>query len=114
RKTFGELVNCGRCKHPFGETMQACPWCGFRPKTYRGATGFPARCGRCGRGRKLDWKYCAWCYGPGFEKVSDRDYSDVRYTARCGNPRCARKEVMPFMRYCPWCRTKLKRKWKVP
>lgn len=114
RTTFGELVNCGRCKHPVGEAMSACPWCAFRPKVYRGPTSLPARCGRCRRGRKLDWKYCAWCYGPRNEKVSEREYTDVRYTARCGNPRCPRKELMPFMRYCPWCRTKVKRKWKVP
>ena len=21
---------------------------------------------------------------------------------------------MPFMHYCPWCKTKVRRKWKVP
>jgi eukaryotic-like serine/threonine-protein kinase len=114
RKTFGELSACGRCRHPVGETMNSCPWCGFRPKIYRGPTTFPARCKRCGRGMKLDWAYCAWCYGPGYEHDTTRRYSDVRYSARCGNPECERKEQMPFMRYCPWCRTKVKRKWKIP
>lgn len=114
RKTFGHLVNCGRCKHPVGETMSACPWCGFRPKVYRGETNFPARCGRCGRGMKLDWAYCPWCYGPGFEHVENREYSDARYSGRCANPRCLRRDLMPFMRYCPWCRTKVQRKWKIP
>jgi hypothetical protein len=25
-----------------------------------------------------------------------------------------RKVLMPFMRYCPWCRRKVRRRWKVP
>lgn len=114
RKTFGELSSCGRCKHPVGEAMQVCPWCGFRPKVYRGPSGFPARCSRCARGMKLDWRYCPWCFGPGYEPANSREYSDVRYSAKCANPRCDRKDLMPFMRYCPWCKTKVKRKWKVP
>jgi len=62
---------------------------------------------------KLDWDYCAWCYGPGFEKETNRRYSDRRYTARCANKRCG-GPLMPFTRYCPWCRAKVKRKWALP
>jgi hypothetical protein len=74
---------------------------------------FPAHCPRCHRGSKLDWRYCAWCYGPGFEVETKRRYSDRRYQARCSNRSC-RGELMPFMRYCPWCRQKIKRPWKLP
>jgi hypothetical protein len=94
--------------------MQACPWCGKQRQHHEGNTDFPQRCPRCERGMKLDWEYCAWCYGPGFEPVAKRKFSDRRYTARCANPKCDRKLLMPFMRYCPWCRRKVRRKWKIP
>src|SRR5690606_17112106 len=104
---------CHRCQGPVSEAMIGCPWCGTERTRHRGGTRFPQQCPRCERGLKLDWNYCAWCYGSGFE-ASDRRYSDVRYTAKCPNVRCGRRELMPFMRYCPWCQTKVKRKWPLP
>jgi serine/threonine-protein kinase len=105
---------CGKCNAPISEYMQACPWCGTGQKVFRGETEFPACCPRCLRGTKLDWHFCPWCYGPGFEDVSNREYADRRYTARCKNSKCERKDLMPFMRYCPWCHTKTKQPWKIP
>jgi hypothetical protein len=104
---------CGRCRGPVSEAMEYCPWCGTRRRTHRGAVSFPRRCNRCGRGVKLDWRFCAWCYGPAIGPVSSRSYSDTRYTARCSNPSCGRRDLMPFMRYCPWCRRKVRRRWKI-
>lgn len=116
KRRFGTALEvravCDRCKGPMAESMQHCPWCGSRRRVYRGPTKFPERCRRCGRGMKSDWRFCAWCYGPGVEP-SSRAYTDVRYSARCRNPSCRRKDLMPFMRYCPWCRTKVTREWKV-
>jgi len=121
RRQYGKVLEiryvCGRCAGPVSQFMAACPWCGSSRKTHRDETGFPARCPRCKRGRKLDWRFCPWCYGAGFKKVSEREYSDRRYVkgpARCSNPACERKQLMPFMRYCPWCRRKVKRNWSVP
>ena len=96
------------------EGMVACPWCGTDHARFRGETRHPARCSRCGRGRKPDWRFCPWCYGPGFKRVSEREYSDRAYTERCRNPGCERKLLMPFMRYCPWCRRKPRQRWKIP
>ncbi|MHC4550916.1 MAG: protein kinase domain-containing protein [Planctomycetota bacterium] len=110
RGAFRLGARCGRCAGPVAEAMQACPWCGTPRRRHRTGTTFPATCSRCGRGRKLDWRFCAWCHGAGFRKVSDRTYSDVRYTARCAS---CRGQLMPFMRYCPWCRTKVRRPWQV-
>jgi len=104
---------CRHCEGPVSESMHACPWCGFDHPSRGCETTMPAYCPRCERGVKKDWAYCAWCYGPGFEVETDRRYPDKRYTARCTNPRC-REPQMPFMRYCPWCRTKVKRSWKLP
>jgi serine/threonine-protein kinase len=116
-KLYGRLLAtkfpCGKCGGPVSEAMHGCPWCGVHRKVFRETTDFPAQCPRCSRGIKLDWHYCAWCYGPGFELVSDREYSDRRYTARCPNRKCERKKLMPFMRYCPWCHTKVRQKWKI-
>jgi serine/threonine-protein kinase len=104
---------CLRCKGPVSEAMRHCPWCGVARKTIRDDTRFPARCPRCGRGVKADWKFCAWCYGRGFDEVTERTYADKRYEARCSNPGCTRKVLMPFMRYCPWCRRAVQKKWKI-
>jgi serine/threonine-protein kinase len=118
QRQHGKLLetrhSCHRCEGPVSESMQACPWCGAAREVHRGETSFPARCPRCKRGLKLDWSYCPWCYGPGFEVTTTRQYSDTRYQARCSNPDCPRKLLLPFMRYCPWCRRKVRRKWKVP
>jgi hypothetical protein len=93
--------------------MLACPWCGVDTKPKPQELSYPAHCPRCNRGSKLDWKYCAWCYGPAFEVETTRHFPDHRYTARCQNAKC-KGELMPFMRYCPWCRTKVQRAWKLP
>ena len=103
---------CRRCEGPVAESMQACPWCGFDNPARGAATRMPAHCPRCERGVKADWDYCAWCYGRGFETETNRHFPDKRYVARCASSRC-REPLMPFMRYCPWCRNKVKRAWKV-
>ena len=116
RKRFGAAVGiharCRQCDGPVAETMQCCPWCGIDNPAVGETRSFPAHCPRCERGVKLDWDYCAWCYGPGFEAETNRHYSDRRYSARCSNRRCG-QPLMPFMRYCPWCRAKVKRKWQL-
>jgi hypothetical protein len=107
------IFKCDRCDGPVSEYMRACPWCGTGRKVLHEETSFPASCPRCNRGTKLDWLFCPWCYGPGFEDVAERWYTDRRYTARCRNARCHRKDLMPFMRYCPWCHTKVRQAWKI-
>ncbi len=103
---------CRRCEGPVAESMQACPWCGFDNPSRGAETRMPAHCPRCERGVKKDWDYCAWCYGPGFVEETTRRYPDKRYTTQCANARC-RGPLMPFMRYCPHCRTKVRRPWKL-
>ena len=104
---------CGRCGGPVAETMAWCPWCSTKRTKHDAETGFSICCPRCHRGLKTDWLYCPWCYGPGFEVGTTRKYSDKRYVARCTNTKCSRKQLMAFMRYCPWCRRKVNRKWKI-
>jgi eukaryotic-like serine/threonine-protein kinase len=117
QREFGKVLEthykCSRCDGPVSECMLACPWCSTGRKNFHGETSFPACCPRCNRGTKLDWHFCPWCYGPGFDDVSARHYDDRRYTAKCRNAKCDRKELMPFMRYCPWCHTKVRQAWKI-
>ena len=104
--------HCRRCEGPVAESMQACPWCGFDNPARGAASRMPSSCPRCERGVKNDWNYCAWCYGPGFEEESTRHYPDKRYTTHCARKGC-RRPLMPFMRYCPWCRSKVRQPWKL-
>lgn len=103
---------CRRCEAPVSESMQCCPWCGFDNPARGAESKMPSVCPRCERGVKKDWDYCAWCYGPGFVEEASRTYPDKRYTANCDNVRC-KGPLMPFMRYCPWCRKKVRRHWKL-
>ena len=112
RGTLAMDGRCGSCDGPIAEAMQVCPWCGSDTLEFSGR-GFPSSCPRCERGRKQDWRFCAWCYGAGFEEVSTRSYSDVRYEGRCAHRDCG-GPLMPHMRYCPWCRRKVRRPSKIP
>ncbi len=103
---------CRRCEAPVSESMQCCPWCGFDNPSRGSESRLPSSCPRCERGVKNDWDYCAWCYGPGFVEEVSRTYPDKRYSACCESKRC-RGPLMPFMRYCPWCRKKVRRAWRL-
>ena len=112
KKQLDTRYQCRRCEGPVAESMRACPWCGFDNPARGSASRMPACCPRCERGVKNDWDYCPWCYGPGFEEESTRHYPDKRYTAKCANERC-KGPLMPFMRYCPHCRAKVRKPWKI-
>jgi serine/threonine-protein kinase len=112
-KTLETVHSCTFCGGPTAEAMFACPWCGVERPKHRDETPFPAQCRRCYRGLKADWRYCPWCHGHAYEPVANRQYSDRRYSARCGNANCDRKLLMPFMRFCPWCNSRVRRPWTI-
>jgi serine/threonine-protein kinase len=112
RKTLDTRYRCRHCMGPVSELMRSCPWCGAEPPLDRHEHRHPAECPRCGRGVKLDWHYCPTCYGPGFEPETTRNFPDKRYVAKCQSSRC-RGPLMAFMHYCPWCRSKVRRPWKL-
>lgn len=117
RKRYGKALEisseCSKCKGPISESMAFCPWCAHKPRSYRGPSRLPARCERCGRGKKLDWRFCSWCYGGAVGPESEREYSDTRYQKRCQSAGCSRKQLLPFSRYCPWCRAKVRKPWRI-
>lgn len=112
-KQLATRYECHHCAGPVSEAMTTCPWCGSDRHVQPDETTFSLQCPRCSRGLKADWEYCPWCFGYGFEVTATRELSDARYTATCTNAACERKDLMPFMRYCPWCHRKVKRKWKL-
>ncbi len=112
RQQLETTHHCRKCEGPVAEAMQACPWCGTDHPVPGAETRMPSICPRCEHGVKNDWEYCAWCYGPGFEVETLRRYPDKRYVSKCANCKC-RQPLMSFMRYCPWCRSKVKRPWKI-
>jgi hypothetical protein len=112
-KVLDTRHHCRHCSGPIAESMRACRWCGVKTEPKHQDHSFPADCPRCHHGSKLVWRYCAGCFGPAFEVETSRRFSDKRYTARCAKPQC-RGVLMPFMRYCPWCREKVRRPWKLP
>ena len=114
RRRFGSRLElrhrCGACDQPVDERMQVCPWCAAEPLSPLGESRFPACCPRCERGVKLDWKYCAWCHGAAIGPSSTRSYSDRAYSHKCGS---CKGRLLPFSRYCPWCRARVRRRWSL-
>jgi hypothetical protein len=94
---------CVTCGEPISEIMNGCPWCGETGNSFVHASAFPEYCPDCHKGLLPEWRYCPWCYGPGFKNCAERRRKDPRYKAKCRH--CAGK-LMAFMRYCPWCRRK--------
>ncbi len=105
---------CGSCGGPVSVSMMTCPWCSRSLARFSGPVREHRRCPRCRRGLKSDWRFCPWCYGAEVTGASTREYSDIRYEGSCSNRRCRRKSLFPFMRYCPWCRRKVKKRWSLP
>jgi hypothetical protein len=114
RRRFGKLLQtrhqCGRCSGPVAESMHYCPWCAHERQKHGGESTLPCRCKRCARGMKLDWSFCAHCYGAAQGPRSTRHYSDRNYEADCAS---CRGPLLPFSHYCPWCRRKVHRKWRI-
>lgn len=115
KREYGRVLElrlqCLNCHGPVSEFMRFCPWCARSRSPKQDETVFPDRCERCHRGVKRDWSFCPHCYGAKRKGVSSRRYTDARYCAQCGH--CHGK-LMPFLKYCPWCRRKVIRPWKVP
>ncbi len=111
---FGKALElkheCTRCRGPVSERMTTCPWCARDVKKHKGGTDYPAACPRCARGVKLDWTFCASCHGPAIGPLSTRSFTDRRYAGTCTH---CRGDLVPFSRYCPWCRRKTSKPWKV-
>ena len=109
-KVLSADLHCADCGEPIAESMTACPWCGSRRNRFDKRTRLSHVCPRCRKGMSPAWRYCPWCYGPGFEPSGPDQTGGLRYHGTC---RHCRGRLMRFMRYCPWCRRKVSKPWRV-
>ena len=109
-RVLAVVFRCVDCGEPIAESMLLCPWCGSDRNRFDIHSRFSHICPRCHKGVLPEWCFCPWCYGPGFESPSPVRSTGVRYHARCKY--CGGK-LIRFMRYCPWCRRKVRRPWQV-
>jgi len=110
KRVFHTFLRCVECAEPISESMLLCPWCGSSRNRFDTRSRFNYICPRCNRGVLPEWRFCPWCYGPGFESPSSRRSTGVRYQARC---KYCKGGLLRFMRYCPWCRRKVRKAWHV-
>ncbi|MHC4330276.1 MAG: serine/threonine-protein kinase [Planctomycetota bacterium] len=104
------VFRCCDCGEPVAESMLICPWCGSDRNRFDVDTSFSHVCTRCHSGVLPEWRFCPWCFGPGFASPAVTRTAGVRYHSRCKH--CDGK-LMRFMRYCPWCRRKVRQAWQV-
>ena len=109
-KVLPAVFRCAECGEPIAESMFVCPWCGTERNRFDSNSQFSHICPRCHKGVLPEWRFCPWCYGPGFKSPSSTRSSGVRYRAHC---KYCHGKLMRFMRYCPWCRRKVQRPWQV-
>ncbi|HUV67548.1 MAG TPA: serine/threonine-protein kinase [Sedimentisphaerales bacterium] len=107
---FPASLRCTDCGEPIAESMLVCPWCGSGRNRFDADTPLTHVCGRCHRGVLPEWRFCPRCFGPGFASPAAAGTPGVRYHGRC---RYCKGKLMRFMRYCPWCRRKVRRPWHV-
>jgi serine/threonine-protein kinase len=112
RAAIGPFIDCHHCGGPVIEAMRLCPWCGADDLSFREVTSHPLYCPDCERGIAADWRFCPWCYGAGFEDPAAARPGPRRYAAGTCTTRGCRGPLPAYARYCPWCRTKVRRAWK--
>ncbi|MEZ4219209.1 MAG: serine/threonine-protein kinase [Myxococcota bacterium] len=116
RRHFGKALradfDCHKCGGPIAEAMRCCPWCGTDRNAFTYVTSYPLVCPDCERGVRPEWKACPWCATARLESNGRRPPLDRRATRTCRRKGCE-GQLRPFMRYCPMCKTKVARPWKV-
>lgn len=110
KKIFSVFFRCVHCGEPIAESMTVCPFCGTGRNHFDTRSSLSHICTRCHKGVLPEWRFCPWCYGPGFKSPSTTRTTGVRYHSRC---RHCRGPLMRFMRYCPWCHRKVRKPWHV-
>jgi len=109
-KVLSAAFRCVDCGEPIAESMLICPWCGSDRNRFDVNTPFSHICPYCRKGVLPEWRFCPWCYSPGFDSPAQKRTAGAKYHARCEH--CGGR-LMRFMRYCPWCHRKVRRQWQV-
>ncbi|MCA9728969.1 MAG: protein kinase [Candidatus Eisenbacteria bacterium] len=109
-KSLGLGFICHRCDGPLSEEMTYCPWCGTGDLSFLDVTRYPLVCPWCEHGVMAEWEYCPWCYAGRFESNGKKPRFDSKAERICPTAGCE-GQLRPFMKYCPQCKTKVKRRW---
>lgn len=116
RKKFGRALQadyaCHACDGPISESMGHCPWCGTTRNSFAEVTRFPLVCPSCERGVRPEWKACPTCSRGRFEGNGRAIPTSSQTERTCRKPGCG-APIDRFMRYCPACKQKVVRPWKV-
>jgi hypothetical protein len=111
-KAFDARFDCHACDGPISESMTHCPWCGTTRNSFREITSFPLVCPDCERGVRAEWRACPKCSTGRFESNGRKIPIDRRAERTCRKVGCE-TPIRRFMHYCPACKTKVARPWKV-
>ncbi len=109
---LGARYDCHACSGPIAESMSVCPWCGSDRNSFAALTAFPLICPDCERGIRPEWKACPWCFPARLEGNNRKPPFDPKAERTCQRKGCD-GQLRPFMRYCPMCKAKVKRPWRL-
>ncbi|HPG24975.1 MAG: protein kinase [Spirochaetaceae bacterium] len=116
RRRYGKVLeavyDCHACDGPIAESMSHCPWCGTTRNSFAEVTRFPLVCPDCERGVRPEWSACPTCSRGRFESNGRKIPGAATAERTCRKPGCG-APIHRFMRYCPACKTKIDRPWRV-
>lgn len=116
RKRFGRIFDtrfdCCACDGPIAESMSFCPWCGTARNSFIEVTAYPLVCPDCERGVRPEWSACPRCPTGRFVSNGKPIPTEPRAVRLCTRKDCL-TPLRPFMRYCPGCKRKVGRPWRI-
>lgn len=112
-RDFEAHYDCHACDGPISESMRHCPWCGSDRNAFVEVTRFPLVCPDCERGVRPEWGACPTCRSGRFEPNGRPIPGAARAERRCKRPGCG-APIQRFMHYCPGCKARVERPWKLP
>jgi len=111
-RTLDTRFDCHACDGPVSESMRSCPWCGTKRNSFREVTRFPVVCPDCERGVRPEWSACPTCTTGRFESNGRAIPARPQAERTCSKKGCG-APLQRFMHYCPGCKTRVSRPWKV-
>jgi serine/threonine-protein kinase len=111
-RTFEAHYDCSTCDGPIAESMSFCPWCGTTRNSFIEVTSYPLVCPDCERGVRPEWSACPRCASGRFVSNGKPIPADRLAERVCRRTGC-RTPLRRFMRYCPACKLKVERPWRV-
>ena len=118
QRQFGRQLEthfkCGRCDGPVSEFMHGLPVVRRRAQSASATKRRSPPAARAATAARSSIGTTA----PGATAPASRMHPSASTPIAATSPaaaiaKCDRKDLMPFMRYCPWCHTKVRQPWKI-